>query len=384
LAAASVSTFTSLGIGDVGEPSQLFKQMTNRRTDLLKEYSKSAGKFSANWTFVFAGLSTVVLLLSVFSQKSFSAEMTFAYPALSSSQAIYWVTYEQGLFKKNNLDVQLIYIGYGPAITQAMLSGDLKITGGAAVSSVRSNLSGADTVMVANFFPTIPYTLVARREIRKPEDLIGKSVGINAFGGTLDMVARYFLEKLSLKPIDQVPLRVIAGQAPQRIAALKNGIIDALVLDIPSVPIAERFGAHVLIDMLKIDKPLPYPFATTITTRSYIRNNPANVRSVVRALIEGVHRYKTMKTETIRILGKYLRSDDMSFLADTYAFSSKLLQEKPYVSPDAVASVLRQISISDTDARTKLKLADPQTFVDNRFIKEAEEDGFVASLYKSR
>jgi len=179
-------------------------------------------------------------------------------------------------------------------------------------------------------------------------------------------------------------LRVIAGQAPQRIAALKNGIIDALVLDIPSVPIAERFGGHVLIDMLKIDKPLPYPFATTITTRSYIRNNPANVRSVVRALIEGVHRYKTMKTETIRTLGKYLRTDDMSFLADTYAFSSKLLQEKPYVSPDAVVSVLRQISISDTDARTKPKLGDPQAFVDNRFVKEAEEDGFIESLYKSR
>lgn len=332
--------------------------MTNRQTDLLKKYSKPTD-YSANRTFVFAGLSAVFLLLSVFSQKSFSAEMTFAYPAWSSSQAIYWLTYELGLFKKNNLDVQLIYIGYGPAITQAMLSGDLKITGGAAVSSVRSNLSGADTVMVANFFPTIPYTLVARRDIRKPEDLIGKSVGINAFGGTLDLVARYFLEKLSLKPIDQVPLRVIAGQAPQRIAALKNGIIDALVLDIPSVPIAERFGGHVLIDMLKIDKPLPYPFATTITTRSYIRNNPANVRSVVRALIEGVHRYKTMRTETIRTLGKYLRTDDMSFLADTYAFSSKLLQEKPYVSPDAVVSVLRQISISDTDARTKPKLRDP-------------------------
>jgi len=346
---------------------------------------QSVGNFTAtNWISLFANLAAVFLLLWAFPQKSSSAEMTFAYPALSSSQAIYWVTYEQGLFKKNNLDVQLVFIGYGPAITQALLSGDLKITGGAAVSSVRSNISGADTVMIANFFATIPYTLVARREIRKPEDLIGKSVGINAFGGTLDMVLRYFLERLSLKPIDQVPLRVIAGQAPQRLAALKNGIVDALVLDIPSVPIAERFGGHVLIDMLKIDKPLPYPFATTITTRSYIRNNPANVRSVVRALIEGVHRYKTMKAETIRILGKYLRTDDMNFLADTYAFSSKLLQEKPYVSPDAVVSVLRQISISDTDPRTKTKLGDPQAFVDNRFIKDAEEDGFIANLYKSR
>lgn len=91
-----------------------------------------------------------------------------------------------------------------------------------------------------------------------------------------------------------------------------------------------------------------------------------------------------MKAETIRILGKYLRTDDMNFLADTYAFSSKLLQEKPYVSPDAVVSVLRQISISDTDPRTKTKLGDPQAFVDNRFIKDAEEDGFIANLYKSR
>ncbi|HEY7320113.1 MAG TPA: hypothetical protein VIE89_21300, partial [Candidatus Binatia bacterium] len=82
---------TSIGIGDVGEPSQLFKQMTNRRTDLLKEYSKSAGKFSANWTFVFAGLSTVVLLLSVFSQKSFSAEMTFARDRLCAELCCMWV-----------------------------------------------------------------------------------------------------------------------------------------------------------------------------------------------------------------------------------------------------------------------------------------------------
>jgi len=161
---------------------------------------ESASNFSApNCASFCAGLAAAFLLLAAFPQKSSAAEMTFAYPALSSSQAIYWLTYEQGLFKKNNLDVQLVYIGYGPAITQAMLSGDLKITGGAAVSSVRSSLSGADTVMVANFFPTIPYTLVARRDIRKPEDLIGKSVGINVFGGTLDLVARYFFRKTVLK-----------------------------------------------------------------------------------------------------------------------------------------------------------------------------------------
>ena len=315
---------------------------------------------------------------------AFAVDLTFAYPAFSSSQALYWVTYEQQLFKKHGLDVQLLFIGFGPTVTQALLSGKLKITGGAAVSSVRSNLSGADTVMIANFFPTIPYTLVARSEIRKPEDLIGKSVGINAFGGTLDMVARYFLEKLSLKPIDQVALRVVAGQSTERILAMKSGIVDAVVLDVPNVPVAKRFGGHVLIDMLELEKPLPYPFATTITTKSYIKSNPKEVRAVVRALIEGVYHYKTRKPETMRILGKYLRTNDDKLLGDTYAFSSKLLQQVPYVSTEATRNVLHQISLTSPELEGKIKQTDPQAFIDMRFVKEAEEDGFVANLYKGR
>lgn len=313
-----------------------------------------------------------------------AADLMFAYPALSSSQAIYWVTHELGLFKKHNLNVQMVFVGHGPTVTQALLSGNLKVTGGAAVSSVRSTLSGFDSVMIANFFPTIPYTIVARPEIKKPEDLIGKSLGINAFGGTLDMVARFFLEKMSLKPIDQVALRVVAGHATQRIAALQSGIVDALLLDIPNIPIAERFGAHVLIDMLKLEKPLPYPFATTITTRSYIRSNPREIRAVVRALIEGVHLYKTRKADTIRIMGKYLRTDDMNLLASTYAFSSDLIQRTPYVTTDAIGSVLDQIVLSSPELRGKIKQADAQSFIDMQFIKEAEESGFVANLYKNR
>jgi NitT/TauT family transport system substrate-binding protein len=324
-----------------------------------------------------------VLLLAL-PKLVFPADLMFAYPAFSSSQAIYWVTYEEGLFRKHNLDVQLVFIGHGPTVTQALLSGNLKITGGAAVSSVRSSLSGADTVMIANFFPTIPYTLVAREEIKKPEDLIGKSVGINAFGGTLDMVARYFLEKLSLKPIDQVALRVVAGQSTQRIAALKSGIVDAVLLDIPNVPIAERFGGHVLINMLKLEKPLPYPFATIITTRSYIRSNPDEVRAVVRALIEGVYHYKTKKPETLRILGKYLRTNDAKLLDDTYAFSSELLQRVPFVSTDSIRNVLHQIAVTNPEMEGKIKQTDPRSFIDMRFVKEAEENGFVADLYKGQ
>jgi ABC-type nitrate/sulfonate/bicarbonate transport system substrate-binding protein len=189
---------------------------------------------------------------------------------------------------------------------------------------------------------------------------------------------------MSLKPIDQVPFRAVAGHAAQRIAALQSGLVDALLLDIPNVPVAEKFGAHVLIDMLKLEKPLPYPFATTITTKSYIRSNPKEVRAAVRALIEGVYHYKTKREDTIRILGKYLRTSDKALLADTYTFSSNLIQRTPYVISEAVGSVLNQISMSNPELTAKIRQSDPQSFIDMRFIKEAEEDGFIASLYKGR
>jgi hypothetical protein len=115
-----------------------------------------------------------------------------------------------------------------------------------------------------------------------------------------------------------------------------------------------------------------------------MRSNPKEVRAAVRALIEGVYHYKTRREETIRILGKYLRTDDKALLADTYAFSSNLIQRTPYVTREAVGSVLNQISMSNAELTGKIRQSDPQSFFDMRFIKEAEEDGFVASLYKRR
>jgi hypothetical protein len=97
---------TRIGGNGIGQLSRnCFEANPTPRLDLAGEKLmrvQSVGNFTAtNWISLFANLAAVFLLLWAFPQKSSSAEMTFAYPALSSSQAIYWVTYEQGLFKKN-------------------------------------------------------------------------------------------------------------------------------------------------------------------------------------------------------------------------------------------------------------------------------------------
>ncbi len=322
----------------------------------------------------------VFLILSFGTLKTaLPANLIFSYPALSGAQAVYWIAYEHGLFKKYNLDVQLIYIGGSTRVTQALVSGDIKVTGGGGFAAVSASLAGSDVVMITGLVQTLPYALVAVPEVKQPKDLIGKSVGISAIGGSVDIAARYLLERLSLKPVKEVALRVVPGSHSDRIAAMQKRIIYAVPLDPAFVPAAQQIGAHTLIDMLNLERPLPYPNIVVISTKSYIRSNPNEVRGVVRALIEGVYHFKTMRSEAIRITGKYLRTDDAQFLANTYSLYDKLFLRLPYISTASVRNVLDQIS----SAGQKTKEASPQSFIDMRFVKEAEDDGFITNLYKN-
>jgi NitT/TauT family transport system substrate-binding protein len=326
-----------------------------------------------------AAFAFLLIILFALPATAFPANLLFAYPALSGAQAVYWIAYEHGLFKKHNLDVQLIYIGGSTRSTQALVSGDIKVTGGGGFAAVSANLAGSDVVMIEGLVQTLPFALAAVPEIKQPKDLLGKSVGISAIGGSADIAARYLLEKLSLRPIKDVAMRVIPGSYPDRIAAMEKRIVHAIPLDPTFVPAAQRMGAHVLIDMLSLERPYQYPNITVVTTRSYISSNTNEVRGTVRALIEGIYHLKTMKSEAIRIMGKYLRTDDAQFLASTYALYNKLFLSVPYISMESVRNVFEQIPSTSQ----KTKEISPQSFMDMRFVKEAEEEGFISNLYKS-
>jgi NitT/TauT family transport system substrate-binding protein len=321
-----------------------------------------------------------VIVSFAFPKAALTANLLFAYPALSGAQAVYWIAYEHGLFKKHNLDVQLIYIGGSTRSTQALVSGDIKVTAGGGFAAVSANLAGSDVVMIEGLVQTFPFALLAVPEVKQPKDLIGKSVGISAIGGSADIAARYLLEKLSLKPVKEVAMRVIPGSYPDRIAAMEKRIVYAIPPDPTFVPAAQRMGAHILIDMLSLERPYQYPNIIVVTTRSYIRSNPNEVRGAVRALIEGIYHFKTMKSEAIRIMGKYLRTDDMQFLADTYALYNKLFLRVPDISTESVRNVFDQMP----NMSQKTKEVSPQSFLDMRFVKEAEEEGFITNLYKSQ
>ena len=125
-------------------------------------------------------------------------KMRVGYNAITGSNSALWISKEAGFTAKNGLDVDFIYIESGSRITQAMVAGDLRLGNTGSGPSLQAHARGADTVLILSVMPTLPFQVVARPDIKRPEDLRGKKLAISTFGSTTDFAARYFLEKTGL------------------------------------------------------------------------------------------------------------------------------------------------------------------------------------------
>jgi ABC-type nitrate/sulfonate/bicarbonate transport system substrate-binding protein len=122
---------------------------------------------------------TVVLL--GFSGEVFAQPIKLAYAALSGAQVAAWMAKEGGYLSKYGIESELIYI---PAVaaTQALIAGEIQLAQVTGVSTSGAILAGADVRIVASSLNRIVGSIYARPEIKTPEDLKGKKIGISRFG----------------------------------------------------------------------------------------------------------------------------------------------------------------------------------------------------------
>ena len=126
-------------------------------------------------------------------------KLRLIYSAIGGSQASVWIPYEAGIFRKHGLDVELLYVAGGGRAAQVVQSGEVPIgvfTGGAVVNA---NLAGGDLVVIASSMNVMTFVVMARPEIKRPEDLKGKKIGISRFGSSTDFGLRYVEEHWPLK-----------------------------------------------------------------------------------------------------------------------------------------------------------------------------------------
>jgi NitT/TauT family transport system substrate-binding protein len=303
--------------------------------------------------------------------------IAIAYSAISPSQSPAWVAYEQGLFKKYGLDVQLIFIEAGSRTVQTLVSGDVAAAQVAGTSVMQSNLQGSGLVMIAGFLNTMDYKFIVARDISRPDQLRGKTVAVSRVGSSSDFATRYALEKYGLIPDKDVMILQIGSQ-PARFSAMETGQIHGVMIAIPLSAKAKKMGLNTLADLQMLG--LEYQHTGLAVNRSLIKTEPDLVRNILKGFVEGIHYMKRHRKESIAILAKYLKTDDADALEEAYeAVIQALIPEKPYPTLKGIDTILRELGAKDPNARS----AKPEQFVDLTFIKELDSSGFIDRLYKS-
>ena len=305
-------------------------------------------------------------------------KVAIGWSAIAGSQAPFWITKEAGLFEKNGLDASMIYLDGGSRATQAMMSGDLPIAQVGGNAPIAARLRGADITLIGGLLNILAYSMVVAPEIRKPEDLRGKKLTVSRFGSNSDYATRKILIKWGLRPDIDVAVLQIPGGQPTRLAAIQSKQVHGMVAQPPVTNLARKFNMNIIAE--PEDFGGAYPTTPVAARISFIKEKRETVRKFTRALLEGIHVYKTQKDFSKKVIAKYVKTDDNDALEDSYQFFSRLVPQKPYPSLDAVKEALAELGEKDP----KVRLAKPADFVDMSVIKEFDENGFIDGLYKRR
>jgi ABC-type nitrate/sulfonate/bicarbonate transport system substrate-binding protein len=111
-------------------------------------------------------------------------QIVAGYDGHAGFQGPLWAAKDLGLFDKYGLTAELVLIPGSARGMAALLSGSVQFAQGSATAPLSAYLRGGDVVVVAAALNKFPFSVVARKEIRQPSDLIGKKIGIVNFGGS--------------------------------------------------------------------------------------------------------------------------------------------------------------------------------------------------------
>ncbi len=294
------------------------------------------------------------------------------------SQAMPWIAQEAGIFKKYNLDVPLIYIASSPSVTAAMLGGDAEIalTGGEGM--IRAFVQGAtDFVFIGGVKNVLTHSILAKPEFKRPEDLKGRKIGVTRIGGNPHYFAVQALRQKGLDPSRDVSF-IQTGGAPETLAALSSGAIDAATLTAPADAQAIGMGFHYVI--YGPDLRIPYAATVFVTRRSVIAKRSQVLGQFMRAMAEASKILHADREYTYKVVGKQLRLTDRKILDAAYNLEIKALEPRLSMKAEAFQAILEEVSKVDPRAK-KVK---PEDLIDNRYVDELEKSGFFEKLWAAK
>lgn len=304
---------------------------------------------------------------------------------VSINKVPYIVAKEEGLFAKHGLDVDP-YITAGAAET-VRASGvnvpaqfvradqgpvDLSTGGGAPTIIARTtNVRERDRVILATTDHIVRWHVFAKPEITKLEQLKGKRLGVSGYGSCSGYIARVIADRMGWDP--EQDLSILYGSLGVR--WLREGIVDAVVLDETPYAAAVSQGMKPLVDLREWNEPIPCSGVSATRTWLSEGNNRDRAKRFLMATVEAIALMKKDPQVVNRAIGKWYGITDPQRQRLMWE-SAKEMPAKPY---PAVAGIEKVMELYDYHEMRQHKAED---FYDESLMREIDKSGFIDALYK--
>src|SRR5262245_37160425 len=295
-------------------------------------------------------------------------------PAISMGNIIIYFTKEAKIFEKYGLDVEPVAVAGSGIASKALISGSVQVSPIATPTVMTAVLAGSDMVILAHTMPGVIQYLMVRSDIKRAEDLRGKTIGVTTFGSLTDFLVKYLAKQKGLNPDKDFAMLQI-GSDSDRFIALQQGKIPAATLSHPNYIFAQRAGFSVLWDFFK---EVDYPWSEIATTRTQIKQDRDTVMRYMRAHIEGIARFKQEPELAKKVIKKMLRLDDDSMAQESWELFAKHRLAAPYPNIKGMKTSYEYAAATRPDVY-KHK---PEEFVDASFVEELDKSGFIKKLYE--
>jgi ABC-type nitrate/sulfonate/bicarbonate transport system substrate-binding protein len=296
-----------------------------------------------------------------------------AFPTLGPGSTPSWVTLEVGMWKKYDLDVELVLLSGGARMLPALVSGSVQLILGSDTGVTQANLQGVPITRLGVTMNSLGYSLIAPPNIRSVQDLKGKVLGISR--GRDASYARLIkvLSDNGINPNTDVKFLAVGETPTGRLSALKAGLIQGTMFTPPLDLVASRDGLKTLT---KVD--VPTLGGGINTTPAFVQLNRKTLINFLKGYMEGIQYMATHKPESLKVFFKYFKNPDTAAMVYLYDETMPRIQKTLRPNPESVRYFLDQLAIDDP----RVKQLGEKDHWNLSLLDEIQQSGFLERLYK--
>jgi len=294
-------------------------------------------------------------------------DFPIGYVSRGGTYAFITLIEQHKLLEQEGIKPTFVYIG-GPQVSQALISGDIRMAIVAAASPIRAAAHGADLRFVAGVTDKEVASFVTAANIKTPADLKGTRLAIDRLGDYSDFRARKVLEIFGLQAQKDVTLLQIGAQTA-RFAALRSGQVQSTFVVPPLTLVARKAGLRELADLGELG--FPSSSGALVVMQSTIERQAREIYGVLRAVAKAIRIYKTDKEQGIGAIAQFMRLNDREALEETWRMNANVLKDNPS-PPVAGIRVVRDF-LAQTDP--EVKKMNLESFITTQFTDRLQREG---------